>query len=70
LMRVVLLIDRGSGGVERGIISPEYAESVVDGVGVSGVGEDRDKGLGTNGGTVSTIPSFCFPLLVYTLSSP
>jgi hypothetical protein len=45
LMRVVLLIDRGSEGVERGIILPEYSESVVDGVGVLGVGEGRDKGL-------------------------
>jgi hypothetical protein len=69
-MRVVLLTDRGSGGVERGIISPVYSESVVDGVGVSGVGEGRDKGLGTSGGTVGTIPSFCFLLLVYTRSSP
>ena len=48
----VLLTDRRMGGEERGIISHAYSESEVDGVGVSGVGVGRDKGLSC--GTVGT----------------
>jgi hypothetical protein len=65
-------IDRGVGGVERGIISSMYYESEVDGVGVSRVRVGRSKGLDMNG-IVGTTPSLCFFLLTYTspyLDSP